>query len=619
MKNDSLYTYLPVEQSLALKNFIRHPALTTEGLSFVGFVSLSDHKLKDVLIRYIQSEVALKIAVVLNTQDLEEIYRQGKSDMIYIIPCFSFPEKELIQSVYPTMLLYRDFIFERKLKHIYLGDGGFIASASKYMPDLFLINNVVLLLKNERLSVEKDIAAGKTLLSNKRIPVESFHRIHSVSWLDQRPVNVADKEIKESKLNKYLTASSSLHTQIFVYIHLATLYITLQESVAAESYLKTAREIAEKIQSRSFIRAIQLQRAFLYLNRTEWEKVTELLQAFIADMDAGDSIEQVFAACNTLGYSLIHQNRMKEAFNQFTEVLKKSGEAGIHSMEACASIYLGDIYTYWLNPVQARVCYRRALAIYTSRMSIPQFAHCLLKLGHSFLGTDDRTFAREYFNQALSLYRSQGLNHGKARALYGMAESYQGGPERAKACKFLEEAGILFRKERDLQALACTKRSLGIYYASENRLFEAENAFQDALGILQNLNDSGLNYPQELISTYAALGDLYTRWKKYAEAETCLKKALEYFSQTGDQRNIMVLYKQMGLLLLSDSSDSSKDHTTLAYDYLQQALFMAREYHSLSTEGSVRQALSTYYLREGRQEEALKQQSQAECIRQILE
>lgn len=616
MKNDPLYTYLPVEQSLALKNFIRHPALTTEGLSFVGFASLSDPTLKDLLIRHIQSEVALKITVVLNTQDLEEIYRRGKSDTIYIIPCLAFPEKELIQSVYPTMLLYRDFIFERKLKHIYLGDGGFIASADKYMPDLFLINNVVLLLRNERLSVEKDLAAAKTLPPSQTLPVESFRRIHSVSWLDQRAVNVADKKIKESELNKYLTSSASLHAQIFGYIHLATLHITLQEPVVAESYLKTAQEIAEKIQSRSFLRAIQLQRAFLYLNKTEWEKAADLLRQFIADTDAGDSIEQVFSACITLGYSLIHQNRMEEAFKQFTEVLKKSREAGLHSMEACASIYSGDIYAYRSEPMQARACYRRALAIYTSGMSIPQFAHCLIKLGHSFLDTDDCKFARNYFNQALSLYRSQGLNHGKATALYGMAESYQRGPERKKAYKFLQEASTLFRKEQDLPALARTLRSLGTYYLADNRPLEAENAFREALEILRRPHSFPLHVPRELMSIYAAFGDFYIRIANYPEAETCLKKALTYFSQAGDTRNTMVLYKQMGLLLLSGSSPRQ---TAAAYDYLQQALSLAREYHSLSTEWSVRQALSTCYLRQGKQEEALKQKAQAEYIRQLLE
>lgn len=616
MKNDSIYTYLPVEQSLALKNFIRHPALTTEGLSFVGFASLSDHKLKDLLIRYIQSEVTLRIVVVLNTQDLEEMYRQGKSDTIYIIPSLNFPEKELIQFVYPTMLLYRDFIFERKLKHIYLGDEGFIASADKHMPDLFLINNVVLPLKNERLSVEKDLAAARTLPRNQPFPVESFRRIHLVSWLDQRAVNAADRKIKESELNKYLTPSSSLHTQIFVYIHLATLHITLQEPTTADSYLKTAQEIARKIQSRSFLRAIRLQWAFLYLNKTEWEKATDLLRQFIADTDAGDSVEQVFSACNMLGYSLIHQNRMKEAFKQFNEVLKKSREAGLHSMEACASLYLGDIYTYWCAPMQARACYRKALAIYTSGMSIPQFAHCLIKLGHSFLCTDDRKFARNYFSQALSLYRSQGLNHGKATALYGLAVSYQRGPEREKAYKLLQEAGALFHKEQDFPALARTRRHLGIYYLSGNRLSEAENAFREALEILEASHNFRLNVPRERMSIYAIWGELSVRLKEYARADTYLNKALKYFAEAGDKRNTMVLYEQMGLLLLSDSS---RNQPTAAYEYLQQALSLARECHSLSAEWSVRQALSTYYLRQGRQEEAWKQTSQANCIRDILE
>lgn len=612
MRNDSIYTYLTAEQSLALQDFICHPALTTEGLSFVGFVSLSDNKLKDLLIRLLHSEMTLKTEVVLNLYDLEDIYRQGRSDTIYIIPCHSSPPKKLEQSVYPAMLLYRDFIFERQLKHIYLGDGKFIASASKQMPDLFLINNAVLPLTNELLSVEKDITEGKTLQKNQTSPVEPFGRFHGVSWLDQRAINLSEKRKKTYELNKRLS-SPSLHTRIFTYIQLATLSIFVQEPEKAAFHLKMAQEIAAQIDNRSFIRAIRLQEAFLYLNTAEWEKAQTLLRQFIADTDAGDSIEQLFAACNTLGYTLIRLKRMEEAFKQFTEVLENSRKAGIRNMEACALLYLGDIYNHRLDHRLARIHYRKALAIYTSRRSVPQFAHCLIRLGYSFLNTDDYCFARDYFRQALSLYKSQHLRHGQGAALYGLGESYKEAERNEKTyVTSLEKARNLFLSEQDPLALARIDQSLGGYHLSRRHLFEAENAFRSAR---QTLRATGSPHPEAEISIDAAWADLYILEKEYPKAEWYLQKAFDYFSQAGDKKHAMAVYAQLGNLYLSYAPHDSD--RPLAY--LRKALSMARQYNSLSTQWTVRQALYTFYLRHGQEEEALKQQSQAVRIRQILE
>lgn len=612
MRNDSIYTYLPVEQSLALKDFICHPALTTEGLSFVGFISLSDHKLKNLLIRHIHSQMTLKTEVVLNLQDLEDIYRHGRSDTIYIIPCLSFPTKELIQSVYPAMLLYRDFIFERQLKHIYLGDHTFIASASKHMPDLFLINNVVLPLNNERLSVEQDITAGKTLQKNKPLLVEPFTRFHSVSWLDQRAVNISEKRKKVYELNSYLS-SPSLHTRIFAYLQLATLSLFVQEPEKAASYLMTARQIASQLANRSFMRAIRLQEVFLYLHRAEWEKAEALLREFMVNTDAGDSIEQLFSACNALGYTLIRLNRMEEAFKQLTDVLEETRKTGLRNMEACALLYLGDIYHFRLDHRQARIHYRKALAIYTSRMSIPQFAYCLIKLGYSFLATDDYRFAGNYFRQALSLYRSQHLRHGQATALFGLSQSYNNPLEDGKTdLLLLEKARTLFLKEQDPLAVARIDQRLGEYHLSRHHLFEAENAFRSARQTLRTFSSS---HPEASRSLDISVANLYSREGQYQEAENYLKKAFDYFSHTGDHTHMMALYAQMGSFYLAYASDDS----TRPLAYLRKALAMAREYSRLSTQWSVRQTLYTFYLRHGQEEEALKQYSQAERIRHILE
>lgn len=613
MKNDPIYTYLSAEQALALKTFIRHPSLTMEELPFVAFVSLSDTKLKELFVGYVKRGLGKAIEVVSTVADLTAIYREGRSDVLYLIDCLSFPPSLLTKSVYPMMLLYRDFIFERKLKHIYLGGEGFITSASQQMPDLFLINNVVLPLKNERQPVEKDIAAGKALLRTKPAPRTPNERIHLALWLDQRALNVGEVKEKESEAHNR-PADDRLHTQIYADIHASSVYISTQEWEKAQEHLEKAQEAAGEIQNRSFLRAIRLQWAFLCLNRAEWEKAAGILRQFIRETGAGDSAEQLFSAYQALSYAFIRQNRLEEAGEALSYILEKSRQSGARNMQAPACLYLGDIYQYRMQYRSARKYYRQALTIYTSRESISQFAYCLLKLGYSFLSTDDRPWACSYFNQALLLYKSQRLNHGKASALYGLAQCACGlanTPE--KTYGLLKEANELFLKERDLKSVAETERCLGTCLQADNRLPEAEDAYLNALETFWKFHPA---YEKEEMSVYALLGSLYTDRQMFSQAETCLCKAKDYFTRINDVENLMKVYTGLGLFHLTRPSADAPDQ---ALAYLQKALTLSIEHNSLSTQWTVRQALAQLYLRMGKREESVKQQSQAETIRQVLE
>lgn len=58
------------------------------------------------------------------------------------------------------------------------------------MPDLFLVNNVVLQLTNIRRQVEDDIVTAKSLTGKVLIPEDS--KVDLMLWLGQRAFNVLD-------------------------------------------------------------------------------------------------------------------------------------------------------------------------------------------------------------------------------------------------------------------------------------------------------------------------------------------------------------------------------------------------------------------------------------------
>lgn len=66
-------------------------------------------------------------------QSYEIILIKGRC--LFDLRCDCFDAEKLTYSIYPAMLLYRDYIFDRGLKHFYLGDARFIESATLYLPD----------------------------------------------------------------------------------------------------------------------------------------------------------------------------------------------------------------------------------------------------------------------------------------------------------------------------------------------------------------------------------------------------------------------------------------------------------------------------------------------------
>lgn len=581
MNSNSLYTYISAGQAVELDVCMRHPALELEGLSFVGFVSSSDNELADLFVRHLQNSLRYPVKEIRDKRALGMAYRQGNEKAIYVIRCDSFDADELTHSVYPAMMIYRDFIFDHHLKHFYVGDKYFIESATHFMPDLFVVNNVVLQLTNYRRLIEDDIASGKMLAGKMRIPDDTL-KIDLTQWLGQRAFNAKDGKGKIMKLNK-LRAKSGFYAKSFIYTDLSSLYIISGRFPEAMECLRKAEKYSGQIGNRNFRLKIILQKSLLYAFERKWKLSEEENLLLTGQLVEGDSVSLAISAYNLLAYCLIRQHRLEDAADAVQQAFLESGNNGDTLARATSISFLGDIAVCQSAYSEARRQYRASLSLYASRSRLPQVALNLLRLGDTFRAVGETRFARMYFQAALELYTHLELNYGKALSLRGLALVDLALDRGGMAITNLRTATKLFGCERSPYDQAYSKVYLGECFLSEEQVQEAERLLEEASEVLHGYGE------REEMFLSRLKGIILLRTGVYDKAAEYLENVLSYSWRIGDKANVIST-----LIYIGEIYYYRKDFTK-SLSSLKEALDLSCEYQFVRSRMRIYQLLVKVY------------------------
>lgn len=615
MKPELLDKCLAREQALALDMLIRHPGLRTEGLSFVGFVSVSDYALAGKLVRRLAASLPLRVEPVAEIAELNRICREGRSDCVYVILCNAFQVPELEQSVYPALSLYRDFIFERRLKHLYVGDAGFLAAAHQRLPDLFLIHQVVLPLENLQAIVGKDLSPARIFATEKEPEGERPERLSLAVCLRLPPFNRSER-LRQATTLAALLPDTSPYTGAFRYLNLSVLYLTLGEYAHCAAVLEAAARLAAVTGSREFSEAVALHRAFLQRSRGEWKEATAAFRSFLHDGTTVPGTSLSVLAYNGLGDCLCRLGRFEEASGCFRQALAGSRKNGMAMLEALTWGKIGEMDSRRADFPAARRAYRHALTMYTSRGCRIPFAYELLNLGDTYCITDDWPFAAAYYRQALALFRQGELSAGIMAALIRLARCELNKAEAGGRVNLRRIDGYLREARREAEIEKEPVFTAEIESCSA-RLAQAKGEparagknFRRALLLWQSLAP---RYERERWAAEGWLGSCCgIDPGDVPEAPGGLTKARLYFERTADVCGRMRID-----CLLGDFYQRRGDLAQAAACY-GEALQAARSAGSLSMQARVKEALGNLYLETGEKEEARKLRSEALRIRQLL-
>lgn len=645
MKNKPLDSCLSREQALALDAFVRHPGLRIEGLAFVGFVSVSAYALAAGFVRRLTADLPFAVQPVADIAQLNRICREGKSDCVYVILCNAFRAPELEQWVYPALSLYRDFIFERRLKHIYVGNAGFLAAAHQRLPDLFLIHQAVLPLENLRTLTAEDLS----------LPAEFFSPEPSATPVPER-LNPAvclappafDRSAALRRAAEWVAPSctDSPYTMALRYLRLSVLYLRLQAFEKAGVVLEKAASLAAATGSREFVEAVELHRAFGLLCRGKCAEAASAFRDFLETGSRRNSPAICITAWGALGESWRQLNRPQEALGCFRRALGLSREAGLAMLEALMWVKIGEMAAWRADYPAARRAYRRALAGYTSGRSRIAVAYTLLNLGDTYRATDDWAFAKVYYRQALTLFEAAGLRVGKLAASVCMAkcelDKAEAGGKWAsdRISRFLGQAGRWAGEEKELAWQVEIDICQGRLARLRQDVQATGAAFRRALGYGPSFTPQ---YERQKRVAYGYWGSGYAAtWPRLSEAtvsrETIFKETISgetiskeaafppspaealrfltearlYFERTADTANRILIYRFLG-----DFYQRNADFEQ-ALAYYSQALELARAAGSLSRTAAVQEAKGKLYAARGEEAEARKQLSEARRLRQLI-
>lgn len=665
MKNKPLDSCLSREQALALDAFVHHPGLRIEGLAFVGFVSVSAYALAGGFVRRLSADLPFAVEPVADIAELNRICREGKSDCVYVILCNAFRASELEQWVYPALSLYRDFIFERRLKHIYVGNAGFLAAAHQRLPDLFLIHQAVLPLENLRTLTAKDLSLPPEFYSPKPSAVPVPERLNLAVCLAP-PAFDRSAGIRRAAEWVALPPTDSPYTMALRYLHLSVLYLRVQAFEEAGIVLEKAASLAAATNSREFVEAVELHRAFGLLCRGEWAEAVLAFRDFLENGSRESGPALRITAWGALGESWRQLNCPQEALGCFRRALGLSRQAGLTMLEALIWGKMGEMAAWRADYPAARRAYRKALAGYTSGRSRIWVAYTLLNLGDTYRTTDDWAFAKAYYRRALALFAAAGLTVGKLAASVCMAKceldkAEAGGKWAAdRIARFLLQAGRwageerepawqveidicrgrLARLRRDVQATgAAFHRALG-YGPSFTPQYECQKrvaygywgsgyaatrpGLSEATVSEETISEETISKEMifgeaisgETISEEAISGEAISKEAAFppspAEALRFLTEARLYFERTADTANRILIYRFLG-----DFYQRNADFEQ-ASAYYSQALELARAAGSLSLTAAVQEAKGKLYAARGEEAEARKQLSEARRLRQLI-
>lgn len=604
------------EQALALDTFLRHPALHAEELSFVGFVAVSEYALTGRFVRRLAAGLPLRVEPIAEIDELSRVCREGKSDSVYVILCNAFRPSELEQTVYPALSLYRDFIFERRLKHIYVGDAGFLAAAHQRLPDLFLIHQAVLQLDNLQATVRRDLAQAH-LFALPSEPHDAWPERWSVAaCLSPPPFDRSEGERQARQLLSLLPGASP-YTDALRSLNLSALYLIMRDYGKAAAALEEAERLAAATGSREFAEAAALHRAFLLRGQGRWTQAAEAFRHFLREqLPAVRPILRI-TACAGLGDCLRLLNRPDQALRCFREALGLCPEAGAPLLQALTWVKIGEIHARRAAFPAARHYYRQALAVYTSRRCRISFAYTLLSLGYTYSLTDDRRFAAAYYREALSLFRAAGLAGGKVAALVCLARTFlekaEAGEKEAdnRISAYLAEAVRWAGRENEPAWLAEIETCAGRLAGLKGETGYAETAFRRAIALWQSLAPFD---EREKEVVYALLGSSQARSALTApEALAYLTHVKLYFDRTADMPSRIYTYRSLGDMYKEQGMPGQ------AEAYYKQAAALARRCGSLSMQASAQETLGKLYRETGKKEEAGKQLAEAMRIRRLIE
>lgn len=640
MKNKPLDSCLSREQALALDAFVAHPGLRMEGLAFVGFVSVSAYALAGEFVRRLTADLPLAVEPVADIARLNRICREGKSDCVYVILCNAFRATELEQWVYPALSLYRDFIFERRLKHIYVGNAGFLAAAHQRLPDLFLIHQAVLSLENLRTLTADDLSLAAEFFSFEPSAAPAPERLNLAVCLAP-PAFDRPAGIRRAAELVALPCTDSPYTMALRYLHLSVLYLRLQAFEKAGAVLEKAASLAAVTGSPEFVEAVALHRAFGLQCRGKWAEAAAAFRDFVETGGRGSGPAIRITAWGALGESWRQLNRSQEALDCFRRALRLSRQAGLAMLEALMWVKIGEMAAWRTDYPAARRAYRKALAGYASGRSRISVAYTLLNLGDTYRATDDWAFANGYYRRALALFGAAGLAVGKLAASVCMAKceldkaEASGKPAADRISRFLLQAGRWAAQEKDpvwqVEIDICRGRLARL----RQDVQAAGAAFGRALGYGPSLAPRYERQKRMAYgywgSSYAATGPKISQaavsqaaiWAETASAEAAfppspaealrfLTEARLYFERTADAANQMIIYRFLGDFYRRQADFGQ----TLAY--YRQALELARAAGSLSLAAAVQEAKGELYAARGEEAEARKQFSEAGRLQQLL-
>lgn len=199
-----------------------------------------------------------------------------------------------------------------------------------------------------------------------------------------------------------------------------------------------------------------------------------------------ETARQIAAAVNDNAATQAERKEALRKLHESAQLFISGGE----TLEA-ARIFnrMGRLHLILSSPQEAIISHNQALDLLRQSPSKQVEADSLNGLGAAYILGQDKSLVEPTLNDAITLSDQSNYPAGKAQALLTLSRLYNS-DDHAKALTTAQNALTLWKSTGNKQEIAGAFEQIGIYYFAQNMLAEATQSFEQALPLLQELNNA---------------------------------------------------------------------------------------------------------------------------------
>lgn len=313
---------------------------------------------------------------------------------------------------------------------------------------------------------------------------------------------------------------------------LGTFYFVRGEQTRAEDFYTQARTLAESLQNQEVLASSLQNLGNIAMEKARYSDALALFQRALTLREGLGLVLGVADSLLSIGQVYRYQGNKQTALDYFQRSLPPRVQMRDKRGEALVLTNIGAIYYEQQEFARALSAMQRVLALREDFGDQTAIALTLNNISLCYDNLDDLPAAVDYATRALAIYENLNNPRGLVNTLTNLADLRSRQGRQTEATAMAVRAVELCRANNYIRLLWQTLTNLGLAYTAEQKYAEAQQAFSEAVTIIETIRAQSFgteqessNFFSEKLPAYKGLAYVLQQQKQDAAALSAAESA----------------------------------------------------------------------------------------------